>query len=260
MSYRKSLPVVVCLLFAGCGYTSTNPGEGVVFARFGQVEEKCYPAGFYFYNPFTTSVYHVDLKVQALRVEKAAAVSHNLQEIHTDMVLNFSIDPQNCHVLIKTVGNDYANRLIIPAILEILKASTANFAIEKVIQERPKLKDEIVKGLKGRLAPYWINAHDLALTNFSFSPEFARAVELKQVEEQNVAKAEFIRQQQIKKGEGELAFAEGQAKANLLLQNSLKASPELLQMKGLDKWDGHLPVVTGGSIPFIDVKSLTGKP
>ena len=31
-------------------------------------------------------------------------------------------------------------------------------------------------------------------------------------------------------------------------------------MKGLDKWDGHLPVVTGGSIPFIDVKSLTGKP
>jgi len=130
MSYRKSLLVMACLSFAGCGYTSTNPGEGVVFARFGQVEEKCYPAGFYFYNPFTTSVYHVDLKVQALRVEKAAAVSHNLQEIHTDMVLNFSIDPQNCHVLIKTVGNDYANRLIIPAILEILKAITAKFAIE----------------------------------------------------------------------------------------------------------------------------------
>ena len=62
MSYRKSLLVMVSLPFAGCGYTSTNPGEGVVFARFGQVEEKCYPAGFYFYNPFTTSVYHVDLR------------------------------------------------------------------------------------------------------------------------------------------------------------------------------------------------------
>ena len=172
MSYRK----IDCLSWCVCcsraaGIRPRIPVKAWCSRASARSRRECYPAGFYFYNPFTTSVYHVDLKVQALRVEKAAAVSHNLQEIHTDMVLNFSIDPQNCHVLIKTVGNDYANRLIIPAILEILKASTANFAIEKVIQERPKLKDEIVKGLKGRLAPYWINAHDLALTNFSFSPE-----------------------------------------------------------------------------------------
>ena len=47
--------------------------------------------------------------------------------------------------------------------------------------------------------------------------------------------AEFVRQQAEKEGQRQLALAEGQAKANRLLQDSLKSSPEVLQMKALDK-------------------------
>ena len=47
----------IVLLATGCGFTSTSPGEAVVFSRFGAVDPTCYPAGFYFYNPLTTSVW-----------------------------------------------------------------------------------------------------------------------------------------------------------------------------------------------------------
>jgi len=43
--------------------------------------------------------------------------------------------------------------------------------------------------------------------------------------------------------------AEARAKANLTLSNSL--TPEFLQYQALQKWDGKLPTVSGGAIPFI---------
>jgi regulator of protease activity HflC (stomatin/prohibitin superfamily) len=243
--------VVTALLVGGCGFTSTSPGEAVVFSRFGDVDLKCYPAGFYLYNPLTTSVYHVDVKVQKFEV-KADASSRDLQNVHTAIVVNFSVDGNNCHELIKNVGASFVQQIILPAVEEVTKASTALFPVEKVIQERPKLKKDIEDGLKARLSPYWITVQAVSITNITFSQDFSRAIEQKQVEEQNVQKEEFVRQQAIKKGETQLALAEGQAKANKLLQESLKSSPEVLQMKALDKWDGKLPTYMGsGSVPFI---------
>src|SRR5216684_4291130 len=220
---------MIAFLVAGCGFTSTSPGEAVVFSRFGDVNPKCYPAGFYLYNPLTTSVYHVDVKVQKFEVQADAS----------------SRDFQN-------VGANFTQQIIHPAVEEVTKASTALFPVEKVIQDRPKLKKEIEDGLKARLSPYWITVQAVSITNITFAPDFSHAIEQKQVEEQNVQKEEFVRQQAIKKGETQLALAEGQAKANKLLQESLKSSPEVLQMKALDKWDGKLPTYMGsGSVPFI---------
>jgi hypothetical protein len=77
-----------------------------------------------------------------------------------------------------------------------------------------------------------------------------QAIEQKQAEEQNVQKEEFVRPQAMEKGETPLALAEGQAKANKLLRESLKSSPEMLQMKARDKWDEKLPTFMGsGSVP-----------
>lgn len=242
---------MIVLLATGCGFTSTSPGEAVVFSRFGAVDPTCYPAGFYFYNPLTTSVYHVDVKVQKFEVT-ADASSRDLQNVHTTIVLNFSIDGNKCHELIKNVGAAFAQQIILPAVEEVTKASTALFPVEKVIQERPKLKKDIEDGLKVRLSPYWITVQAVSITNITFSPDFSHAIEQKQVEEQNVQRAEFVRQQAEKEGQRQLALAEGQAKANKLLQDSLKSSPEVLQMKALDKWDGKLPAYIGsGGVPFI---------
>jgi prohibitin 1 len=254
MTQLLFLAGMIALLVSGCGFTSTSPGEAVVFSRFGAVDPKCYPAGFYLYNPFTTSVYHVDVKVQKFEV-KADASSRDLQDVHTTIVVNFSIDASKCDEVVRTVGTDFAARIILPAVEEVTKASTALFPVEKVIQERPRLKKEIEDGLKVRLAPYWITVQAVSITNISFSHDFSHAIEQKQVEEQNVQRAEFVRQQAEKEGQRQLALAEGQAKANRLLQESLKSSPEVLQMKALEKWDGKLPMYMGsGSVPFIRIE------
>ena len=82
MRHSLFLVAMIAVLVTGCGFTSTHPGEALVFSRFGDVDMKCYPAGFYLYNPFTTSVYHVDVKVQKFEV-RADASSRDLQDVHT---------------------------------------------------------------------------------------------------------------------------------------------------------------------------------
>src|ERR1700674_5486066 len=153
MSKTRSLllTAMIAVLVGGCGFTSTSPGEAVVFSRFGDVAPKCYPAGFYLYNPFTTSVYHVDVKVQKFEV-RADGSSRDLQNVHTTIVMNFSVDGRQCHALIKNVGASFVQQIILPAVEEVTKASAALFPVEKVIQERPKLKKEIEDGLKARLS------------------------------------------------------------------------------------------------------------
>ncbi|ESQ73591.1 SPFH domain-containing protein [Asticcacaulis sp. AC402] len=47
--------------------------------------------------------------------------------------------------------------------------------------------------------------------------------------------------------------ARGQAEANRLIAQSIAASPQVVQLRAIEKWDGKLPTTTGGAVPFIDV-------
>ena len=277
---RLILFLSILLLAAGCGWGTVDPGERAVFARFGKLDvwPGCFKEGLYFYNPWTTDMYEFDVKVQAFLVKGAGAGTKDLQEVHADIVTNYSIDGDKCHLLLQEVGRDYQARVILPGVNEVLKASTAHFTAQNIIQERSKLKDEILKGLKARLTPYHIVVHDVALTDFGFSKEFIQAIEQKQVAEQIVKRKEFERQQMEQEGLGKKAMADGQAAANLSIAraeadgNLLKAkataegnrlireslTAELIHFKTVQEWDGRLPQFMGsGMIPFLNLESMS---
>jgi hypothetical protein len=50
--------------------------------------------------------------------------------------------------------------------------------------------------------------------------------------------------------------AQGQAKANDALSRSI--SPILVQYKGIEKWNGIVPQVSGGAVPFINLGKFEG--
>ena len=66
--------------------------------------------------------------------------------------------------------------------------------------------------------------------------------------------------------EAEQKIAQATAEAEALRLQKANVTPELIRlrqieasMKAIEKWDGHMPKVTGGALPFIDMKSLEGK-
>ncbi|MGN6422349.1 MAG: SPFH domain-containing protein [Asticcacaulis sp.] len=54
--------------------------------------------------------------------------------------------------------------------------------------------------------------------------------------------------------DAQIEQARGQAESNRLLAMSIASNPEVVQLRAIEKWDGHLPTTTGGAVPFINVK------
>ena len=254
---------VIALVVLFNSFTVVDTGTRGVVKTFGEVtgvrEE-----GLHFWTPFITSVVPVDVKTQRYESNSSAA-SRDLQIVTTQVVLNYRPDPAAVGTLVREIGTDYQAKVIDPAIQESVKAATAQFTAESLITQRPLVSDSIKQVLVTRLAPRGITVQDLSITEFNFSAEFSKAIEAKQVAEQDALRAEReLRRVQIE-AQQQVAQANAQAEARLTVAKSEAEalrlqreviSPALLQLRFIEKWDGVLPrFSTGGQglVPLINV-------
>jgi len=243
-------------------FAIVNAGERGVVMRLGQVQDTVLSEGIHPIVPIVTSVKRLSVRVQKNDF-KADAASKDLQKVTTELTVNWHMDPRRLNKIYQQVGDSeqIVNGIVTPAVSEVLKAATAKKTAEEIITKRTELKDEIDNNLKKRLAAYGLLVDDVSLVNFSFSPEFSKAIESKQIAEQEAKQAEFVALKATKDAEAEVNRAKGQAEAQRLQRQTL--TPELLQKQAIEKWNGQFPTVMGGSgaLPFInlDAASLEAK-
>jgi len=154
---------------------------------------------------------------------------------------------------------DYQDILVAPAIQNIFKATTAQYTAEELITKREEVRLRAEEALVAQLLVYHVIVENFNIVNFDFSPEFNAAIEAKQVAQQQVETAKQKLAQAEVEAETAKVLAQGQADAQAILQNSGALSPEYLRFLAISKWDGHLPAVTGGACPFVDVTDVTGE-
>jgi regulator of protease activity HflC (stomatin/prohibitin superfamily) len=161
----------------------------------------------------------------------------------------------------QNLGREYKERIIDPAVQEVVKAVTARYTAVELITQREKVRAEIKELLKERLMVYHIVVDDFSIVNFKFSQQFTQAIEAKQTAEQLALKAQ--RDLDRIKIEAEQKVTQARAEAEALRLQKENVTPQLVRLrqieaslKAIEKWDGHMPRVTSGAVPFIDVKSL----
>jgi len=237
-------------------YFSIEAGDRGIVLRFGQVNRVVEP-GARFKIPFAEDVVRMSVRVQKTTT-KTEAASRDLQTVQTTMVLNYSLDPIKTGEMYANIGLNYNERVIDPAVKESFKAAAARYTAEELISKRETLKTEVRNYLRERLHVFGINIVELSVTDFEFSAEFNRAIESKQTAEQNALRAK--RDLERIKVEAEQKVTSARAESEALRLQRQVISPELIQlrqieaqMKAIEKWDGKLPGVTGGAVPFIQV-------
>ncbi|MBD2363072.1 prohibitin family protein [Anabaena minutissima FACHB-250] len=243
-------------------FTIVNAGERGVLMQFGKVQDQVLDEGLHTIMPLVTSVKRISVRVQQ-NTFQADAASKDLQQLKTELAINWHVDPSKVNKVFQQVGDQQqiVTSIITPAVSEVLKAATAKKTAEEIITRRTELKEEIDNNLKNRLQAYGLIVDDVSLVNFSFSPEFSRAIESKQIAEQEAKQAEFIAKKATQEAQADVNRAKGQAEAQRLQRLTL--TPELLQKQAIEKWDGKFPMVMGGngSIPLININpsNLTSK-
>lgn len=231
-------------------------GERGVWMRFGQVQDKILAEGLHFVIPLVDSVETLSTRVQKQEIATEAA-SKDLQDVFSDVALNWHILPDRANGVYQQIGNeaDIVRSIVNPAIEEVIKAVMAHYTAEQVITQRDQVKAEVDQGLRSRLAPYHLAVDDVSLTTIHFSQQFRNAVEAKQIAVQEAKQAEFIAQKALRQAEVEINLAQGTAKAHQILQETL--TPSILKYQALQKWDGRLPMITGeGTSTVIELDDL----
>ena len=235
-------------------YTVPAGFVGVV-TRFSAVQRIVQP-GFGIKIPLVEDVVKMDVRTQKDQTD-ATADSIDLQAVTSTIAVNYNLDPQYASQVYSSVGTDYADILIAPAIQNIFKATTAQFTAEQLIDQREAVRSKAEASLKSQLAQYHVIVLNFNIVNFNFSDQFNQAIEAKQVAQQQVETAKQLLAKAQVDAQTAVAQAQGQADAQKALKDAGSLTPEYLEFLAIQKWDGHLPtVVTGGATPFIDLSQF----
>lgn len=241
--------------------------RGVIFNKFSGVDtSRNLAEGMHFIIPLVESVRTMTVQVQKNTFTTAAS-SKDLQQVNTEVVINFHLDPDNVARLYQDVGEDYISKLIEPSVQESIKAVTAEYNATDLIAKRPLVKKQAQDVVSERLSKYHILVNDFSITDFKFSGEFEKAIEAKQVAEQEALQKSYELQKAKKDAEiaitqaeakktSTIALAQGDAESQRLLRQTL--TPELIELRRIEKWDGKYPQVMGDSVPMLSLGGQIG--
>ncbi len=258
--------LIIVAALASASVAIVDAGHRGVLLHWNAVDVGTAPLdeGLHFIVPFQDSV--VQMEVRTLKfVKLTSSASKDLQTVNTEVAVNYHPSTESVNTLYKQVGLDYQNRVIAPAVEEAVKQVTANYNAEELITKRPLVKSDIENEITARLIEFNVQTEVISITDFQFSPLFARAIEDKVEAEQKAQKAENdllrieveARQRAAQAGgvaEANIAEALGEAEAIRIINEALSTNPNYLEWLKTQAWDGRLPLVVGqGGTPFIQI-------
>jgi len=274
------LVIILVLVFILLGGTMVvvEAGHVGVLRTLGAVQPQALKEGFHFKRPFIDQVEQLDIRLTASHAQ-ASAASKDLQTVTTQVTTQYSLNGDLAPLTYQRVGDlgKVSATLVEPAIQECVKSVTAKFTAEELVTKREMVKQQIQDNLvtyinhtlKEKDLTNALTVANLAITDFSFSAEFNRAIEAKvQAEQQalqaknekikRVTQAEAAAQETQLKADAEAYSTDVQSKARAEAirreSEALRQSPELVRLRAVEKWDGVLPRFNGGGVvPFLNV-------
>jgi regulator of protease activity HflC (stomatin/prohibitin superfamily) len=263
-------------------FVQIDAGHIGVVTRFGAATGNVFEQGLHTKVPYIEDVAVFNVQTQKEQV-KAEAASHDLQDVHADVALNYHLtrDSREVVTVFVNIGLGYKDRVIDPAIQEAFKATTAQFTAQELITNREAVKTKARETLSNQLAKFHVVVDELNITNFEFSKEFQAAIEQKQVADQNAETANNKLRQVQTEAQQRVAQAKADADsvrlavdaqaykvkvdadAQAYAQEKLRQTLNDLylqwltlqnQASAIKQWDGKLPTYNmGGAQPFINL-------
>jgi len=241
------------VLFVGgiafSSFTVISAGHTGVVVTLGEVNPVTLTEGLHFVNPIS-QIKDVNVQLQKTQLTGASASTKDLQQVHTDIVVQYRLNAEHVPRIYKEFGLNVDEKVLGPAINEAFKTVTAHYTSEELITKRGVVSDEIQNSLKGKVAPFNIDVSGISLVNFGFSAEYQKAIEQKVIATQQTAKAEQDLARIKVEAASRIAQAEGEAKAIAIQASAIQSNggQNYVQLQWIEKWDGKLPsTVLNGS-------------
>jgi len=224
---------------AAVGATSlftVEPGyRGIMFDRARGILPQSYKEGTHFRVPLLQEVVHyMDCRVRAHEVPTETGTK-DLQNVKLTLRLLYRPDPTRAPEIYRKLGSDFGERVLPSVSNEVLKSVVALYDAEELLTKRDQVSKQIRTDLTQRCSSFNILIDDVALTTLTFSPDFVKAIEDKQVAEQNAERAKYVVAKAEQEKKALIIRSEGDAEAAKMVSDALKKSGRgLLEIRRLE--------------------------
>ena len=249
-----SLLVLVIVITVFSSFYTIKSTERGVLSTFGKISPGVIDDGLHVKIPFIQTVKKVN--VQQKKFDgKENSYTRDVQTSEVQYTINYDLVRENVNNLIKNVGEDYHNRIVVPFIRSAMREAFGNFAATEIVENRDAVRREIESSLRHTLdSNYFINIQ-FQLVDIDFDDDFENAIKEKQVAEQQALKAKNVTIQIEEQAKQTKIRAEADAEAIRIKAKALESNPKLVEYEAVQKWDGKMPqYMMGNSLPLINLK------
>src|ERR1039457_377898 len=271
---------LIFLLLIASSFTVISPGNTGVIFNVWSGSLRTVPQGLAWRFPFLTQVQSYPTALQTYTMVRRSGEGSSEgddsidlptregQHITQDISVTFNTSEDLAAQVFKAFRgadmNDIESTFVRRTIITVAQNTAGQMSLSEVISsKRNELQDKIQKNLSVELEKMGFHLDKVNLGASHLPQALETQMQQKMAAQQQAQQAEYELQKQqmlakaaVAKAEGEgqsiLVRAKAQAEANRLLQSTL--SQNLIQSKAIDKWDGTLPQVSGGAVPFSNLK------
>ena len=241
------------LTVVASAFTVISGGHTGVQVTMGEINMTPLSEGWHFVNPIS-SIKDVDVRLQKAKLDGASAGTKDLQQVHTDIVVNYRLNAAKVPHIYKEFGLNVDDKVLGPGINEAFKSVTGHYTSEELITKRDEVSLAITEHLRTKMAPFNIDVSGVSLVNFGFSADYQKAIESKVIATQNKLKAEQDLERIKVEAASRVAQAKGEAEAISIQATAIQSNggANYVALQWIEKWDGKLPDTMVGA----DTKTL----
>lgn len=224
------------LIYFGYKYTifSVDAGHRAIkFNKLKGILPTIYKEGWHIMLPWFERPIIYDVRTHP-QIFKSQTGSKDLQFVDLTVRVLYRPDGTQLPYLYRFLGRDYDERVLPSIVNEVLRSVIAQYNATQLLTQREQVSFLIRRTLEDRAKRFSIILDDVSITHLEFSPEFSKAIEMKQIAQQDAEKAKFVVQQAEQEKKSNIIKAQGEAAAAGLYGKSLRENPAFIELRRIE--------------------------
>ena len=178
-------------------------------------------------------------------------------QVGIDLTVWHHLDPDRVISIHQKIGPDYEDKIIRPAIRSVIRLVISEYAVMDVYSaRRAEIQDEINRKTRALIEKDGFLVDEVVLRDVRFTPEFAKAIEAKQIAQQSAEQMKYTLEKEQKEAERKVIEAQGRANAIEVINKALAQNPNYIKYLYVDKLSDKIQVIVSDQNTIMDLKGI----